>query len=103
MNSRIEQFELTLEQKKDDPFIWYALGVEYKNEQNFDKSQHYFEQCMKRFPEYVPTYLQYGMLLADSDMYENAKAVLDVGIQKAKKAGNAHAASEMEGVLSTLA
>lgn len=103
MNPRIEQFELVLEQKKDDPFIWYALGVEYKNEQNFDKSQYYFEQCMKRFPEYVPTYLQYGMLLVDSDMYENAKAVLDVGIQKAIKAGNTHAASEMEGVLNSFA
>jgi hypothetical protein len=42
------------------------------------------------------------MLLADLDKSEEAKAILDVGIQKANKVGNAHAASEMLGVLDSL-
>jgi uncharacterized protein HemY len=102
MTDRISQLEQSFANNPEDPFLIYALGVEYKNANNFEKAAEYFELAIKKFSDYVPTYLQYGMLLADLDKSEEAKAILDVGIQKANKVGNAHAASEMLGVLDSL-
>jgi len=61
-----------------------------------------FQQLGTDSPGYVPAYVQRGQLLARLGRDEEARDVFRAGIAAANKAGDAHAAGEMEGFLDSL-
>ena len=61
-----------------------------------------FRELLERNPAYVPGYQMLGQLLARQSRGDDARAVLTQGISAAAKSGNAHAQSEMEGLLAEL-
>jgi len=85
-----------------DPFNYYALALEYQSRGNRSEAVAYFEMLLNDFPEYIPTYRIYGQLLQDTGSKEKAAAILHTGLQKAKQAGDTHAASEMTMLLDEL-
>jgi hypothetical protein len=50
----------------------------------------------------VPAFLQCGQALVRLDRIEEASAVLRAGIDAARRTGNAHAQSEMQGLLASI-
>ena len=62
---RIEQLLSFLPLRPDDPFVVYALAIEYKNAVRLDDALRYFSEVHTRFPDYVPNYLHFGGLLTE--------------------------------------
>lgn len=99
---RIAVLKQFIEQKPDDPFPRYALAMELKGAADLEGAAAALKDLVARVPGYVPSYLQFGTILDQLGRIEEARSVLTVGIEQARKSGNSHALSEMEGVLNGL-
>ena len=80
----------------NDPFLIFALALEYKTGGNQAESRAYFERLVYEFPDYVPTYQQYGKMEEESG---NLKAAVDLyskGIEKARAKGDEKTARELQ-------
>jgi tetratricopeptide (TPR) repeat protein len=99
---RIAALKQFIEQRPDDPFPRYALAMELKSAGNLDAAASTCQELVTKTPAYVATYLQYGLMLEKLGRIDEARSVLTTGIEQARRAGNAHALSEMEGALSNL-
>lgn len=100
MTARIEQLKSYLTTRSDDPFVLYALAIEYKNEGEGSEAERYFSEVYRRFPEYIPTYLHYGGLMQDRGDATQAKRLYSEGIAHARSKGDNHALSELTDALS---
>jgi len=100
--SRLATIQKIVEQQPNDPFARYGLAMELKNLGQHDAARAEFEELERRHPGYVPQFLMHANLLSDMKRTDEAKAVLRRGIEAARKAGNGHALSEMEGALDQL-
>jgi hypothetical protein len=61
-----------------------------------------FAELRARSPEYVPLYLMCGQVLESLGRIDDAREWLRAGIEAARTQGNAHALSELEGLLASL-
>ena len=86
-----------------DPFAWYGLAMEYRSLERYGDSLATFEALRLRTPDYVPMYLMCGQMLEKMGRPADAKAWLASGIEAARKKGDGHALSELEGALGALA
>jgi predicted Zn-dependent protease len=101
-SSRKEQIEAMLAEDPGDPFLRYALAMEYLGESNDEEALRQFRQLLAASPDYVAGYQQAGQLLIRRGELNEARSVLDRGVAEALKQGNQHAAEEMRGLLGTL-
>ena len=99
---RIESLLKLLPSQPDDPFLRYALGIEFANEGNDSGAEEYFRGVFEKFPTYVPNYLHYGMLLERQEQIDRAREIYLLGIKAADVAGDLHAKSELTGALEML-
>lgn len=99
---RIIQLKKAAELSDDQPFPFYALAIEYKLLGDLENSQKFFEETVRRFPNYVPTFFHYGQLLETLGEPDEARAMYQRGIEVATAAGDAHARAELVGVLQSL-
>ena len=100
--SRRELLEAFVAEKPDDAFSRYGLALDYMNSGEAAKAEAQFRELLERNPTYVPGYQMLGQLLAKQSRTDDARAILAEGISAAAKSGNAHAQSEMEGLLAEL-
>ena len=100
--SRRQMLEEFVAQKPDDAFSRYGLALECMNAGDSAAADQHFGALLERNPEYVPAYLMYGQLLTRESRTDEARRVLENGIDAATKAGNQHARSEMEALLNDL-
>jgi len=82
--------------KPSDPFLKYALAMEYAGQGNSAESRAYFERLVTDWPEYVATYYQYGKLEEESGNTAKAAGLYTIGIEKAKAAGDQKTARELQ-------
>lgn len=80
-NARITQLLRMLESDTADPFLYYALALEYAKEGHHSEAIHYYEKLIHMFPDYEATYLQYGNLLMELRRIEEAKAIYNKGLK----------------------
>jgi predicted Zn-dependent protease len=102
MTDRIGTLLTALESRPNDPFIPYALAIEYKNGGDTTAARRFFEDVRARFPAYVPTYLHLGALLNDLGDTDGARTTYAEGITRARAAGDGHALSELTDALDLL-
>jgi tetratricopeptide (TPR) repeat protein len=102
MSSRIQQLQNFLALRPDDPFVVYALAIEYKNEGSLGEAERYFKEVYTRFPAYVATYLHYGGLLQENGDQAGARRIYAEGIERARESGENHALSELADALCLL-
>jgi Tfp pilus assembly protein PilF len=100
--TRRELLETFVAQKPDDVFSRYGLAMECMNTGDASAAESNFRELLHRNADYVPAYLMFAQLLAKQSRPEDARKVLTQGIAAASKAGNSHALSEMEALLSEL-
>ncbi len=100
--SRIEQLKAMLAEAPDDAELRYFLAMAYVSAGDDDAALGCFRQLAAESPGYVPAYVQSGQLLAKLGREEEARAAFKAGIAAAHKAGDAHAAGEMEAFLDSL-
>jgi Tfp pilus assembly protein PilF len=100
--TRRQLLEGFLDNKPDDAFSRYGLALDYVNTGETAAADSHFKLLLEKNPDYVPAYLMYAQMLAKEARTEEAKQVLAAGIRAATKAGNQHARSEMEALLTDL-
>lgn len=100
--SRRQMLEEFVAKKPDDAFSRYGLAMECMNSGDVPAANQEFQTLLQRNPEYVPAYLMYAQMLVRENRSEEAKNILNSGVEAAIKKGDHHARSEMEGLLSEL-
>ena len=91
-----------LTQNPNDAFARYGLAMEYSNQGEVDRALAEFAKLLASHPDYTAGYFMAAQTLARANRNEEAKKMLGDGIISAKRTGNAHAQSEMEGMLADL-
>ena len=95
----ISELESLIARYPDKPFPRYGLAMEYKKAGRFDDAVAQFEKAMALDPNYVAAYMHCGIALREAGRVVDAKATLTRGLAVAQRIGNAHAASEISGIL----
>jgi tetratricopeptide (TPR) repeat protein len=88
-----------LQQNPADAFARYGLALAYAAEGKTDEALREFEITTEKNPDYVPAYQMSAQTLLKLGRTEEAKVRLEAGLAACKRAGNAHAASEMEAMV----
>jgi thioredoxin-like negative regulator of GroEL len=100
--SRRQMLEEFVAQKPDDAFSRYGLALECMNSGDGRSADQHFRALLERNAEYVPAYLMYAQLLVRESRGDEARAILSSGIAAATRKGDAHARSELEGLLAEI-
>ena len=99
---RIAILSEILTQNPNDAFARYGLALEYSNGGNVEQAMQEFAKLLSVHPDYTAGYFMAAQTLAKADRLDEARKMLGDGILSAKRTGNAHAQSEMEGMLAEL-
>ncbi len=100
--TRIEQLQQFLLENPHDPFLHYALTMEYVKLGDDDKARVSFENMVRDYPDYIGTYYHFGKLLEKKGEQAHAKEIYRVGIEVARQLRNMHALGEIQGALNHL-
>lgn len=99
---RIALLNEVLLQNPADAFARYGLALEYSNAGEVEQALKEFGRLLATHPDYTAGYFMAAQTLAKAERMEEARKMLADGIASAKKTGNSHAQSEMEGMLAEL-
>jgi len=99
---RIALLTEVLAQNPTDAFARYGLAMEYSNSGEVERALEEFGRLLATHPDYTAGYFMAAQTLAKAERTEEARKMLVDGIASAKKTGNGHAQSEMEGMLAEL-
>jgi Tfp pilus assembly protein PilF len=99
---RVAMLTEILSQNANDAFARYGLAMEYSNAGEVEKALDEFGKLLASNPDYTAGYFMAAQTLAKSGREDDAKKMLTDGIASAKRTGNGHALSEMEGMLAEL-
>lgn len=98
---RMEKIEAMLADDPTDPLLRYSLAMEYVSANDDATAVKEFQQLIAITP-YVPAFHMAGQALNRLGRVEDACQMLRDGIAAARTHGDAHAAGEMEGLLSAI-
>lgn len=100
--TRREKLEQFLVENPNDAFARYGLALDCFRQGDLATADLHFKTLLRNNPDYVPAYQMYAQLLAQDARLEEARSVLNKGVECAIRHGNSHARSEMEGQLAEL-
>jgi predicted Zn-dependent protease len=96
---RVAMLKEILSQNPSDAFARYGLAMEYSKTGEVGPALEEFERLLAAHPDYTAGYFMAAQTLVRAERVEEAKKKLADGIASARRAGNAHAQSEMEALL----
>jgi uncharacterized protein HemY len=95
MKNRIQEIREMIRKDPDDPFLHYAIALEFvKNRQEKD-AENSFSMLLKQFPDYLPTYYQAAHFFYHSGKNKKAKEIFKKGIKLADHHDEANALREL--------
>jgi tetratricopeptide (TPR) repeat protein len=100
---RIAMLTEILAENPNDAFARYGLAMELSNQGKIEPAMEEFGKLLATHPDYTAGYFMAAQTLAKADRVDEARKMLGDGILSAKRTGNGHAQSEMEGMLADLA
>lgn len=93
---RLAMLRQMAERAAGDPFPQYGLAMELRKRGDHEGAAAAFAVLAERHPGYVAAYLMYGNLLRELGRTDDAVAIYDRGMDVAAKAGDQHAAGELQ-------
>lgn len=99
---RLEQILDFLKESPQDPFLNYALTMEYVKLGQEEKALLGFEKMLAEFPDYIGSYYHFGKFLEKKSDSTRATEVYRKGIELARQNRKMHALSELQSALSLL-
>lgn len=102
MTNRFEYLLKLLEGAPNDAFVLFALAKECEKQGDAPKALEYYLRLQETDPTYVGLYYHLGKLYETRQDFPNAIQTYKKGIEISKKAGDQHAASELNGALLNL-
>lgn len=100
--NRIEQLEQFIKETPTDPFLHYALTMEFLKQGDSVKTKAGFENLVTTYPSYVGTYYHFGKFLEKEGDKLLAEEMYNKGIVVAREARNMHAMGELQGALNLM-
>jgi tetratricopeptide (TPR) repeat protein len=100
--SRLRMLTEFLQQNPGDAFARYGLAMEYSNTGQTEQALAEFKKLLELHPDYINGYFMAAQALERSGRTAEAKAMLENGVEAARRTGNKHALSEMAGMLEEL-
>lgn len=100
--NRLQMLSQFLEQNPNDAFARYGLAMEYSKLGQTETALDQFKKLLELHPDYTNGYFMAAQTLAGAERNEEAKAMLQKGIESAKRIGNRHALNEMSAMLDEL-
>jgi tetratricopeptide (TPR) repeat protein len=100
--TRIATLKQVLQANPNDAFARYALGLEYSGAGDTEAALSQFNQLLAAHPDYTNGYFMAAQTLARADRTDEARALLETGIESARRTRNQHALAEMQGMLDEL-
>jgi len=85
MNNRIQEIIQMRKEEPDDPFLLYALALEYHKIENSVRTEETFDQLLKNFPGYLPAYYQAASFYWEIQKFKKARSAFLKGIELAEK------------------
>jgi predicted Zn-dependent protease len=86
----------------NNAFARYGLAMEYVNLGQIEAGLGEFDALLTAHPDYTAGYFMAAQTLAKQERVPEAIARLQAGIASARRTGNNHALSEMQGMLDEL-
>ena len=102
MSDRLQSLFELYKKDPNDSFVAYGIALEYISTENYDEAERYLSEIIAKDPDYLPAYMQLAQVKEKLNKIEEAKDTYKKGIEVAKKNGELHTASEMEGFLNEL-
>jgi Tfp pilus assembly protein PilF len=99
---RIAALKELLAENPTDAFARYGLAMEYSKTGDVAGALVEFNTIIQHNPDYVPAYQMAGQMLMSAGRMEEARKMFEDGIACARRTGNQHAASEMQGMLDVM-
>jgi len=96
MSDRIHDLNNLLKEDPDDPFLYYALGLEHHREGHKNMALVMFNLIIRKFPDYLPVYYQAARLQVEMGDFELAKTTFKAGIAQAEKTSDNKTLLEMK-------
>jgi len=96
---RIAVLTEILQQNPKDAFARYGLAMAYAAEGKAEDALREYATAIENTPDYVPAYQMSAQTLMKLGRMDEARARLEAGMAACERTGNAHAASEMQGML----
>jgi tetratricopeptide (TPR) repeat protein len=100
--NRLELLTQFLDQNPNDAFARYGLALEYSKLGQTETALQQFDKLLELHPDYSNGYFMAAQTLARVERNDDAKAMLQKGIESAKRTGNRHALNEMSAMLDEL-
>jgi tetratricopeptide (TPR) repeat protein len=100
--SRVSALQEILKENPNDAFARYALGLEYSGAGDTEAALSQFDKLLAAHPDYTNGYFMSAQVLDRAGRNEDACAMLQKGIDSARRTNNRHAQSEMEAMLEEL-
>lgn len=97
--SRIKKLLEYMETSGKDSFLQHALALEYIKIGDDEQARNLFNELLLREPTYVGSYYHLGKLLERVGDFDKAIRIYRRGMEEAKKAGDHHSYSELQGAL----
>ncbi len=96
---RVAALKQILDINPDDAFARYALGLEYSNSGDTDGALAEFQRLLAAHPDYTNGYFMAAQTLVRAERSDEARKMLNAGIECARRTRNQHAMAEMQGLL----
>ena len=96
---KVAAFTEILAQDPGNAFARYGLAIEYTQRGETALAMEQFDMLEKLHPDYTAGYQMAAQTLMASGNTQQAEARLHAGIESARRSGNQHALSEMQGML----
>lgn len=100
--SRLEKLQEFIQQRPTDAFAHYGLAMEYVNNGRAEDALATFNKLLGFKPDYAAAYYQAGVLLGKLNRADEARQMLERGMEVAAKNGDLHTKGEMEEALHNL-
>jgi tetratricopeptide (TPR) repeat protein len=100
--SRAAALKQILEANPEDSFARYALAMEYSGGGDTEAAMAEFQRLLASHPDYANAYFMAAQTLARADRNDEARGMLQQGIECARRTRNQHAMAEMEAMLDDL-
>jgi tetratricopeptide (TPR) repeat protein len=98
----IADLEKLLAAEPHDAFLLYGMALEHAKTNNHAKAIEWYDRCLAADPAYCYAYFHKARSQAALGQTEKAIATLTTGSVAARRAGDGHAASEIQAYLDEL-
>lgn len=95
----LAQLEKLLAMEPNDPFVLYGLAQEHARLGHQGEAIVFFDRCLAADPAYCYAYFHKARVQHAGGDVSGAMGTVRQGIDAAKRAGDAHALSELSGLL----